>query len=410
MESSYYTSGSATYGAPTSSQPSSGPSVSHSHPHHPLAAHSHPLPPHSSHPQQLSHSPHPHAHPVMYAAPMHPMAPHPPWMTPTAAFMPAGPTLAYGSPHAAMFGQWHPHSHIPHLMAATAAPPHQAQTGQAAAAASAAPANNNSNAPTMQPTMAFHSSLPSGNNGNNSSNGSPGSTSSPLTQRPIPQYATASNMATAVAAAAQSQASGKGKKQKAAASSSTSSAASNLPTASAAPLSFPAGHVQSAAVGGSGSLPLSSDALYFPSGDLHTAEGRARLMSDIRAMINDRKRNDVKRRYLAMKDKQTALELLLTQLKQQLDAQRYTEAVLTDRKQQLLDALMQYEGRRWIQQQGQQQQQQVARITSKTGRWVLCGKRKDNDEMCSHPVKKAKKGQTQKHCKHHQSRTGHAHE
>ena len=399
--STYYTSGTAAYATPASSPPSS---VAHH-----SVAHSHSLSQ-----QQLSHS-HPHAHPVLFAS-MHPMAPHSGWMTPTTAFMPAGPTMAYPPPHAAaMYGQWHPHSHMQqhaHMMQAAATTNAPTTTAPAAATNSA--------------TLAFHSSSSNAASAaNTASTLAPSSASTNLNQRPIPQYGTPASLVSASAAVpsqsappSQQQQSGqaavKAKKLKSGAVNTSPPAAHSLigsttpiPATTLTPLPIPS---SAAVVGtvygaGNGSVPFASaaagEASYVPSGDLHTAEGRARLMSDIRAMINDRKRNDVKRRYLAMKDKQAALDLLLQQLKAQVDSARHTEAQLADRRQQLLDTLMHYEGRRWIEQQ-RSGQHKTAPITSGTGRWILCGRRKENGEVCSHPVKKAKKGQTQRHCKHHQ--------
>ena len=361
------------------------------------------------------------------AAFMHPMAPHPAWMTPTAAFMPAGPAMAYGAPHAAMYGQWHPHPHMPHMMAATAAPSGAQQSSQAAAGTSNSSAAGNSSAHPLPAAIAFHSSNNSGGGNNSGSAASATSPAGPLlastpskTQRPIPHYATASNLSSATAMAQHQPAplahsalaTARGKKQKATATGAFSPAAT-VPAAVAV-----AGGVhqpqqqQSSVAGGSAGGVVSfapfhlDESVTGSSSDVHTAEGRARLMADIRAMINDRKRNDVKRRYLAMKDKLTALDTLaLHALRQQLDAAKQAEQQLADRKQQLLEALMHYEGKRWLDQSQQQQWQRAGPISSKTGRWVLCGKRKANGDVCSNPVKRAKKGQAQRLCRHHQSQS-----
>ena len=410
--------------------PTAASAVPHIHPHHALAAHtahpSHPSPQQQQQQQQQQQPmSHPHAHPVLSAY-MHPMAHPGGWMQPTAAFMPAGPTMAaYGTPHGPMYGQWHPHSHphMPHLVNAAAAAP------QTAVAAAKAPGNNaagNSNAhPLPANHSPFHSAAAPNASAAAASASASQSSASQLhsslgaTQRPIAQYAA---LASPSSTPAQFTATGKGKRLKAADNGgpnyATAALATPYPLAQHSSLAaggggmhsqpaLLAGSVQSAPGGGylSGAADGFSLSSGSAAGDLHTAEGRARLMADIRSMINERKRNDVKRRYLAMKDKLTALDAHTLALKQQLDATRQAEAQLAEKRQQLLDALMQYEGRRWIRQQQQTQQQP---ISSATGRWVLCGKRKDNNESCSHPVKKAKKGQSQKYCKHHQTRSGSA--
>ena len=402
MEGSQYfaSGGGVSYAAPTGASPASvahptaASAVPHSHPHHALAAH-------SAHP-----SPH---HPVLSAY-MHPMAHPGGWLQPTAAFMPAGPTMAaYGTPHGAMYGQWHPHSHphMPHLVNATAAAPPQTAVAAAAGTAQGNAATGNTNAHPLpanhspfHPAAAAAAANASAASASQSS-ASPLSTSSlGTTQRPIAQYAA---LASPSSAPAQFTATGKGKRVRAL----DSGGPANYVTAALAtpfPLAQAALSVQQAVPGGgypTGAVDGFSLSSASAAGDLHTAEGRARLMADIRAMINERKRNDVKRRYLFMKDKLTALDAHTLTLKQQLDATRQAEAALAEKRAQLLDALMQYEGRRWI-----RQQQQAQPISSATGRWVLCGKRKDNNELCSHPVKKAKKGQSQKYCKHHQTRSG----